>query len=127
MASPSTPHTAARATEYVYFKLHRPTATLIFDGSLSWSGEGNRTYTVQGQLVASCDTTRRYTVWLQYGATNEKWKDSAETECSDLSTGRRDITVSGTVAPNEKLELRLGTWTFASWEYSERQTYTPPA
>lgn len=50
----------------------------------------------------------------------------AETECEDVSIGRRDITVSGTVAPNEKLELRLGSWTFASWEYLERNTYAPP-
>ncbi|MFJ5924813.1 hypothetical protein ACIQF6_19645 [Kitasatospora sp. NPDC092948] len=127
VASLSAPRNTTRVEEGVYFKLHRTTATLSFNGSLSWGGDGNRTYTVEGWLTAGCDTTRRYTVWLQYGGTNEKWKDSAEIECSDLSSTHREITVSGTLAPNEKLELRLGTWTFSSWEYSERKVYTPPA
>ncbi|MFG2407118.1 peptidase inhibitor family I36 protein [Streptomyces brevispora] len=102
-------------------------AILSFDGTLSWSGSQYRTYTVSGRFLARCYTAARYTVWLQYGGTNENWKDSSETCCSDAQGQYHDITASGTPAPNNGLELRLGTRTFASWQYSDRQNYAPPA
>ncbi|WP_329612633.1 peptidase inhibitor family I36 protein [Streptomyces brevispora] len=110
-----------------YLRRGDTSAILTFDGKLSWSGPEYRTYTVSGRLLARCYTAARYTVWLQYGGTNEKWKDSSETGCSDAQSQYHDITVSGTLAPANSLELRLGTWTFASWQYSDRQNYAPPA
>ncbi|MGV9270644.1 hypothetical protein ACWDRR_39075 [Kitasatospora sp. NPDC003701] len=101
------------------------TAALGFSGELTWSGQGDRTYTVTGVLHAHCGKIGRSTTWLQYGGTDEDWKDSEETGCSDLGRSWRDITVTGTLAPNQKLELRLGTWKLASWKYSETKTYTP--
>ncbi|MFE6750960.1 hypothetical protein ACFVGM_34270 [Kitasatospora purpeofusca] len=100
---------------------------LLFSGRLTWSGEGNRTYRVAGTLQARCSIKARSTAWLQYGGTGEKWKDSEETACSEAGSSWRDITVTGTLAPNQDLELRLGSWKFASWKYSEAKTYTPAA
>ncbi|MFC5665403.1 hypothetical protein ACFP3U_20775 [Kitasatospora misakiensis] len=102
-------------------------AVLAFSGLLTWSGEGNRSYRVAGSLQANCGATGRSTVWLQYGGTGEKWKDSEEDGCSDSGRSWRDITVTGTLAPNQQLELRLGTWRFGSWKYSEVKTYDPAA
>ncbi|MEK2493914.1 hypothetical protein WN990_30605 [Kitasatospora purpeofusca] len=100
---------------------------LTFSGLLTWSGEGNRTYLLTGSLQANCGTISRSTVWLQYGGTDEKWKNSEETGCSDVGRAWRDITVTGTLAPNQRLDLRLGTWRFASWKYSETKSYAPAA
>ncbi|MEV6978361.1 hypothetical protein [Kitasatospora sp. NPDC093806] len=101
-------------------------AVLHFSGELTWSGEGNRTYTVRGMLQARCQTQGTHTVWLQHGAGNESWKDSEETGCSaSRGSTSRDITVSGTLAPGQSLDLRLGTWRFASWQYSGTKTYAP--
>ncbi|MFD9060242.1 hypothetical protein ACFVZ3_01840 [Kitasatospora purpeofusca] len=102
-------------------------AVLIFSGLLTWSGEGNRTYHLEGSLQANCAVIGRHTAWLQYGGSDESWKNSEETGCSDAGRAWRDITVTGTVAPNQRLELRLGTWQFASWKYSEAKSYAPAA
>ncbi|MGY0460473.1 hypothetical protein ACW14Y_09430 [Kitasatospora sp. cg17-2] len=102
-------------------------AVLSFSGLLTWSGEGNRTYHLEGSLQANCAVIGRHTAWLQYGGSDESWKNSEETGCSDAGRAWRDITVTGTVAPNQRLELRLGTWQFASWKYSEAKSYAPAA
>ncbi|GAA3048308.1 hypothetical protein GCM10020229_69580 [Kitasatospora albolonga] len=102
-------------------------AVLLFSGRLVWGGEGGRDYTVSGNLIARSSVRGRATVWLQYGATDESWRDSEETEVSNLSQSTREITVTGTVKPGQQLELRLGTWSHAGWKYSTRQTFAPVA
>ncbi|MFI5527579.1 hypothetical protein ACIA8O_03380 [Kitasatospora sp. NPDC051853] len=100
-------------------------AVLLFSGRLVWGGDGGRDYTVSGSLIARSNMTGRSTVWLQYGATDEKWRDSEETEASQGGSSTREITITGTVPAGQQLELRLGTWSHAGWKYSPKQTFTP--
>ncbi|MGW2838484.1 hypothetical protein ACWCWD_11880 [Streptomyces sp. NPDC001493] len=120
---------AARADQPVAFRVQRGdvSAVLSFTGRLSWSGAGNRTYTLKGRLQAHCHTTTRFTTRLQYGGTGEGWKNSPETECSNGRSRYHDIALSGTLAPRSGLRLRLGTWKSASWVYSGPKNYAHPA
>ncbi|MGW0854403.1 hypothetical protein [Streptomyces sp. NPDC002690] len=120
---------AAPAEQPVEFQVRRgdTSAVLSFSGHLSWSGTGNRTYTLKGQLTARCRTATRFTTRLQYGGTSEKWKDSPESQCSHSRTGYNVIALAGTLPRNSSLRLRLGTWKSAAWVYSGRKTYAPPA
>jgi hypothetical protein len=111
----------------VFLRINEDGAYLTFTGSVTWRGQENRSYKVTGRLYAGCSRWGRTTTWLQYGGSNEKWKDSAETECSEAQGQYRDITVSGTLARGADLELRLGSWRFSKWEYSDKKVYAPPA
>ncbi|MGW2280184.1 hypothetical protein [Streptomyces sp. NPDC001770] len=120
---------SVRADQPVEFRVRRgdTSAVLSFTGRLSWSGAGNRTYTLKGRLQARCYTATRFTARLQYGGTGEGWKNSPETECSNAESRFHDIALSGTLAPHSSLRLRLGTWKSASWVYSARKNYAHPA
>ncbi|MFD6420744.1 hypothetical protein [Streptomyces sp. NPDC060198] len=120
---------AAPAEQPVEFQVRRgdTSAVLSFSGHLSWSGTGNRTYTLKGRLTARCRTATRFTARLQYGGTSEKWKDSPESQCSHSRTGYNVIALAGTLPRNSSLRLRLGAWKSAAWVYSGRKTYAPPA
>ncbi|MFF4448850.1 hypothetical protein [Streptomyces sp. NPDC001502] len=126
---------AEQRSEPVSFEIKRNTssgsheAQLLFYGSVTWNGEGNRTYTVRGTLEARCTTGSRTTAWLQYAANSESWKESREVECSDSvgMVNELPIEVTGTVRPGDTLAMRLGSWKFSSWVYSERKDLPHPA
>ncbi|MFB7677830.1 hypothetical protein ACFC26_41170 [Kitasatospora purpeofusca] len=109
-----------------------PTAVATFEGKLTRTG--NRGYSITGQLEIRCSAEMsRTTLWLEYGGENESWKQTEETECKGKELqgtfGRIQIdNLTGTVAPGNRLEIRINTWknTFVAsgtYEASDRKLY----
>ncbi|WP_275462054.1 hypothetical protein [Streptomyces noursei] len=94
-------------------------ASVGFRGQVSSNGTG--TYTLHGTLTAQC-YKNRHTVWMQHGATKQRWKDTPETECTGSQTRTLRISVSGSVPSGQQLELRLGSWS-NEWRHSDIVRY----
>ncbi|QIS13924.1 hypothetical protein [Nocardia arthritidis] len=88
----------------------------FFTGQLKWDGNGG--YSVDGNLLCY-SPQRNATLWMEHGGETESWKKSNEIECNGEES---HIEMSGKIAPNEKLELRLGT-TEGYTHYSDKQTF----
>ncbi len=53
-------------------------------------------------------------MWLEHGGKTQAWQPSGEAACEADGYGRLPISVSGHLAPQEQLQVRLGTWQAAA-------------
>ncbi|QIS13978.1 hypothetical protein [Nocardia arthritidis] len=99
--STSVAHAAGQSEVHIQFDSADLGDYAFFEGKLKWDDNGG--YSVDGHLL--CDNRDHTTLRLEYGGETESWKKSEEIGCRGEE---KNIVVSGKLAPNEKLELRLG-------------------